>query len=88
MLGTFYFVAKEGLIRSWGSSVSIVFLDDWGLIPGTGKVYFPQVSVSRPAEAHLASYPMGTRCPFPGCKALPGRDADHSPPFSAQAKNV
>jgi hypothetical protein len=25
--------------------------------------------------------------PFPGAKARPGRDADHSPPSSAEVKN-
>jgi hypothetical protein len=34
--------------------------------------------------AHPASSPMGTRGPFPGSKAWPGRDADHSPPSSAE----
>jgi hypothetical protein len=34
-----------------------------------------------------ASYPMGTGSPFPGAKARPGRDADHSPPSSAEVKN-
>jgi hypothetical protein len=29
--------------------------------------------------AHPASYPMGTGGQFPGGKARPGRDADHSP---------
>jgi hypothetical protein len=37
--------------------------------------------------AHLASYPMGTGGSFPGGKARPGRDADHSPPSSAEVKN-
>jgi hypothetical protein len=32
--------------------------------------------------AHPASFPMG-----PGGKARPGRDADHSPPSSAEVKN-
>jgi hypothetical protein len=36
--------------------------------------------------AHPASYPMGTGGPFPGGKARPGRDADHSHPFSAEVK--
>jgi hypothetical protein len=36
--------------------------------------------------AHSASYPMGTGGPFPGGKARPGRDADHSPPSSVQFK--
>jgi len=32
-------------------------------------------------------YLMGTRGSFPGGKR-PGREANHSPPFSAEAKNV
>jgi hypothetical protein len=31
---------------------------------------------------------MGTGGPFPGGKARPGRDADHSPPSSAEVENV
>jgi hypothetical protein len=38
------------------------------------------------SEAHPASYPMGTGGTFPGGKARPGRDADHSPPSSAEVK--
>jgi hypothetical protein len=34
-----------------------------------------------------ASYPVGTGGSFPGGKARPGRDADHSPPSSAEVKN-
>jgi hypothetical protein len=37
--------------------------------------------------AHPASCTIGTRGPFPGGKALPGRDADHSPPPTAEAEN-
>jgi hypothetical protein len=47
--------------------------------------------------AHPASCTMGTGGPFlggpfpggpfPGGKARPGRDADHSPPFSAEVVN-
>jgi hypothetical protein len=36
--------------------------------------------------AHPASYTMGTESSFPGGKARPGRDADHSPPSSAKVK--
>jgi hypothetical protein len=36
--------------------------------------------------AHPASCTMGTGGSFPGGKARPGRDADHSPPFSAEVK--
>jgi hypothetical protein len=31
---------------------------------------------------------MGNGGPFPGGKARPGRDADHSPPSSAEVKNA
>jgi hypothetical protein len=30
---------------------------------------------------------MGTGGPFSGAKAQPGRDADHSPPSSAEVRN-
>jgi hypothetical protein len=30
---------------------------------------------------------MGTGGPFPGAKALQGRDANHSPPNGAEVKN-
>jgi hypothetical protein len=37
--------------------------------------------------AHPASYPMGTEGPFPGGKRQ-GREADHSPPASAEVKKM
>jgi hypothetical protein len=37
--------------------------------------------------AHPASCSLGTGGPFPGGKARSGRDADHSPPSSAEIKN-
>jgi hypothetical protein len=37
------------------------------------------------SRAHPASYPVGTRGFFPGVKR-PGREADHSPPSSAEVK--
>jgi hypothetical protein len=36
--------------------------------------------------AHPASYTMGTGGSFPAGKARPGRDADRSPPSSAEVK--
>jgi hypothetical protein len=39
------------------------------------------------SAAHPASCTMGTGDPFPGGKARPGRDADHSPPSSAEVEN-
>jgi hypothetical protein len=43
--------------------------------------------VQTDSGAHPAPYPMGTGGPFPGGKARPGRDADHSPTSSAVVKN-
>jgi hypothetical protein len=37
--------------------------------------------------AHPASCTMGTGGPFPGAKAQPGRDADHSLPSRSEVKN-
>jgi hypothetical protein len=37
--------------------------------------------------AHPASCTMGTGSSFLRGKARPGRDTDHSPPYSAEAKN-
>jgi hypothetical protein len=37
--------------------------------------------------AHPAFCAVCTGRPFPGGKARPGRDADHSPPSSAEVKN-
>jgi hypothetical protein len=43
--------------------------------------------VQNGSGAHPASCPMGTGGSFPGGKARPGRDADHSPPSSAEVMN-
>jgi hypothetical protein len=37
--------------------------------------------------AHPASCTMGTEGPFPGVKALPGRDSGHPPSSSAAVEN-
>jgi hypothetical protein len=39
------------------------------------------VCVQTGSEAYSASCTMGTGGPFPGAKAWPGCDADHSPPY-------
>jgi hypothetical protein len=67
---------------------SIYGLDDRG-----SRVRFPEGAgnfslhhrVQNGSGAHPASYPMGTRCYFPGVK-LPGREADNSPPSSVEVK--
>jgi hypothetical protein len=43
--------------------------------------------VQNGSGAHPASYPMDNRGSFPGVKR-PGREADHSPPSSAEVKNA
>jgi hypothetical protein len=78
------------LPRSRGSSGSIVSdygLDNRGSIPDRGRRFFSSPYVQTGSGAHPASYPMGTGGPFPGGKARPGRDTDHSPPSSAEVKN-
>jgi hypothetical protein len=42
-------------------------------------------SVQTDSGAHQVSYPMGTGGSFPGVK-WQGREADHSPPSSAEVK--
>jgi hypothetical protein len=49
--------------------------------------FFSSPCVQTGSGVHPASYPMGTGGPFPGGKARPGRDADHSHPSSAEVKN-
>jgi hypothetical protein len=81
------------LIRSRVSSGSIV--SDYGLdnraigvrSPAGAKDFSSSLCVQTGSEAHPASYTMGTGGPFPGGKARPGRDADHSPPSSAEVVN-
>jgi hypothetical protein len=64
------------VVRSWDSSVGIATsygLDDQGEIVQTGS------------GVHPTSYKMGTGGSFPGVK-WQGREADHSPPNSAEVK--
>jgi hypothetical protein len=81
------------VIRSRGSSGGIV--TDYGLddrvievrSPTEAEDFSSSPCVKTGSGAHPASYPMGTGGSFPGGKARPGRDADHSPPSSAKVKN-
>jgi hypothetical protein len=67
--------------------VSDYGLDDRDSIPDGAEDFSSSPCVQTGSGAHPASYPMGTGGPFPGGKARPGRDADHSPPSSAEVKN-
>jgi hypothetical protein len=68
-----------------GSSGSIV--SDYGLdvrpigvrSPAGAKDFSSILCIQTGSEAHPASCTMGTGGSFPGGKARPGRDADHSP---------
>jgi hypothetical protein len=54
-------------------------------IPG----FFPVVSCFPTGyRAHPASYTVGTAGSFPGDKAVTGRDANRSLPYSAETKNI
>jgi hypothetical protein len=67
--------------------VSDYRLDSQGSIPGRGKGFSSSLCAQTSSEAHPASCTMGTEGNFTGYKARPGRDADHSPPSSAEVKN-
>jgi hypothetical protein len=71
---------------SSGSIVSDYGLDDRaiGVRSRAGAEDFSSIlCVQTGSGAHPASCKMGTGGPFPGGKARPGCDADHSPPSSA-----
>jgi hypothetical protein len=71
-----------------GSSVSVVSgYGTTGRDPRQGQRIFPQACVQTGTGAHPASCTMGTGGRFPGSKAQPGRDADYSPPSSAEFEN-
>jgi hypothetical protein len=55
--------------------------------PAGAKDFSSSLCVQTGSGAHPASSPMGTGSPFPGDKARPGHDADHSPPSSAEVVN-
>jgi hypothetical protein len=81
-------------IRSRVSSVSIVSdygLDYWAIgvrSPAGAKDFSSILCVQTGSGAHPASCTMGVPGVLsPGVKGRPGRDADHSPPSSAEVVN-
>jgi hypothetical protein len=56
--------------------------------PAGAKDFSSSLCVQTGSGAHPASCTMGTGGLFPGGKARPGRDADHSPSSSAEVENV
>jgi hypothetical protein len=80
----------RGISYELGYLKSVQCLTDWT----TGvrsqvetKDFSCSFCVQTSSEAHPASRPMGTGDPFRRAKARPGRNADHSPPSSAEVKN-
>jgi hypothetical protein len=59
--------------------ISKTFLRSWD--------FSSNLCVQTGSGAHPASCTMGTGDPFPGGKARPRRDTDHSPPSSAEVEN-
>jgi hypothetical protein len=58
-----------------------------GFDPGKAKDFsFSSFSIQTGSGTHSASYTVGTGGLLPEDKARPGRDADHSLPFSAEVK--
>jgi hypothetical protein len=53
------------------------WLDDWGSIPGKGKIFLFS-TVSRPTVGTEGGFPAGRR---------PGHEADYSPPSSGEVMN-
>jgi hypothetical protein len=74
---------------SSGSIVSDYGLDDRAIgvrSPAGAKDLSYSLFVQTVSGAHPASCTVGTGGPFPGGKARPGRDADHSPPSSTEVE--
>jgi hypothetical protein len=55
--------------------------------PAGAKDFSSSLCVQTGSGAHPASCTMGTGVLSPEVKARPGRDADHSPPSSAEVVN-
>jgi hypothetical protein len=85
-IGVLFIPGSRG---SSGSIVSDYGLDDRAIEVRslTGADFPSSPCVQTGSGAHPASYPMGTGGSLPRGKARPGRDADHSPPSSAEVKN-
>jgi hypothetical protein len=86
-LGPYYvYLSRVGSV----SIVSDYGLDDRAIgvrSPAGATDFYSNLCVQTSSGAHPASCAMGTGGPFLGGKARTGRDADHSPPSSAEVVN-
>jgi hypothetical protein len=81
---------SQGSRVNSGSIVSDYGLDDRVIgvrSPVGAEDFSSSLCVQTSSGAHPDSCTMGTGGPFPRGKARPGRDADHSPPSSAEVVN-
>jgi hypothetical protein len=87
-MGHIFATAEHQSRGSSGGIVSDYGLDDRAIEvrSPTGSDFSSSPCVQNGSGAHPASYPMGTGGSFPVGKARPGRDADHSPPSSAEVE--
>jgi hypothetical protein len=70
----------SGLDMRWGWTTGV-------RSPAGAKDFSSSLCVQTGSGAPPASCPLGTGGPFPRGKARPGRNADHSPPSSAEVVN-
>jgi hypothetical protein len=87
MLGLYDYIWSR---VSSGSIVSDYGLDDREIgvrSPAGAEDFSSSLCVQTGSGAHPACCTMSTGGPFPGSKTRPGRDADHSPPSSAEVEN-
>jgi hypothetical protein len=81
------------LLISWGRVISVSIVSDYGLddrvigvrSPAGAKDFSSILCVQTGSGAHPVQWVPGVLSP--GVKALPGRDAHHSPPSSAEVEN-
>jgi hypothetical protein len=82
------FVALESLVESFDINSAWESIRENIKTSAKDNVVYQKLRHNKPwFGAHPASYPMGTRGSFPGVKR-PGCEAYHSPPSSAEVKNV
>jgi hypothetical protein len=68
--------------------VSDYGLDDRAIgVRSPTENFYSNLCAQTRSGTHPASCTMGTGGPIPEAKARPGRDADHSPPSSAEVRN-
>jgi hypothetical protein len=76
-------VSSDSIVSDYGLDHRVIEVRS----PAGEKDFSSILCVQTGSGAHPASCTTGTGGPFLGGKARPGRDADHSPPSSAEVEN-